>query len=244
MGRCGFGRPNDYSMKKLRSLIVAIIFSVLIFGSYAGRVSAQPGPFGDALRALDGNYKTLSTLKASVKMDQYSAQIDEHDVREGTIIYIPQKGRDAAFKIVWTRPVREELSVINKQYVIYRPNLNQAYIGSIESIKRPGVNGALSIVNMSKADLKTNFEIKYAGLETLASGRSAWHLVLFPYTASSFKSADVWIDDKTAMVLQVRQLQNNNDATTILLMAPDRNTKVNWKEVQINLPPGTNKIST
>ena len=230
------------SIFKLRGL--TIVFMVLIFGILMGKVSAQPGPYGDALRAMENNYKTLSTLKAGVKMDQYSAQIDEHDLREGTMIYIPQKGRDAAFKITWSKPSREELSVLNKQYVIYRANLKQAYMGSINSIKQPGVNGALSIINMSKADLKANFEIKYAGLETLSSLQSAWHLVLFPKTAAKFKRADIWVDDKTGMVLQVKQTQNNNDSTTILLLAPERNKQINWKEVQVNLPPGTNRIKS
>jgi len=223
---------------------VGIILALVIFGTSVRTVSAQPGPYGDALRALESNYKTLSTLKAGVKMDQYSAQIDEHDLREGTMIYIPQKGKDAAFKITWTKPSREELSVLNKQYVIYRANLKQAYVGSINSIKLPGVNGAVSVINMSKADLKANFEMKYAGLETLSSLQSAWHLVLFPKTAAKFKSADIWVDDKTGMVLQVKQTQNNGDSTTILLLGPERNKQINWKEVQVNLPPGTKRINS
>jgi len=231
-------------MSTIKRRGVAIIATVLIFGIYVGAVSAQPGPVGDALRAMENNYRTLSTLKARVKMDQYSAQIDEHDLREGTIIYIPQKGRDAAFKITWSKPTTEELSVLNKQYVIYRVNLKQAYLGSINSIKQPGANGALSIVNMSRADLKANFDIKYAGSETLSSGQTAWHLVLFPKTAAKFRSADIWVDDPSGMVLQVKQTQPNDDSTTILLLGPERNKQVNWKEIQVNLPPGTNKIKT
>lgn len=224
-----------------RFLMPALVLLFILLAVDAA--NAQPGVIGEVLKRMENHYKTLTTLKASVKMDQYTAQLDEHDVREGNMIYLPQKGRDAAFRIDWTRPSSESLSVVNKQYVMYRPNLGQAYTGSVNSVKQKGVNGALSMINMSKAELKANFDINYAGQENVAGGTATWHLQLIPKTVASYKNADIWVD-ADGMPIQMKQTENNNDSTTILLSGLNKNSKINANEVVVNVPKGTKIIKS
>ncbi|MEP7076318.1 MAG: outer-membrane lipoprotein carrier protein LolA [Acidobacteriota bacterium] len=224
--------------RSIRTALFTLVFAVFAFGT-----AAAQGVIPEVLRRMENHYKTLSTLKASVKMDQYTAQLDEHEVREGSMVYLPVKGRDAAFRIDWNKPTSESLSVVNKQYVMYRANLQQAYTGSVNSAKQKGVNGALSIINMSKADLKTNFDISYVGTENVSGGAATWHLQLIPKTSAGYKNADIWVD-ADGMPIQMKQTENNNDATTILLSGLNKNSKIDAKDVQVSVPKGTKIIKS
>lgn len=227
------------SKRRLRKSLFTVVLSIFAIGT----AKAQPGVIGEVLKRMENHYSTLSTLKANVKMDQYTAQLDEHDAREGSLIYIPVKGRDAAFRIDWTKPSSESLSVVNKQYVIYQANLGQATTGSVNGVKTRGMNNILSILNMSKAELKNNFEVNYVGQENVSSGAATWHLQLVPKTAVGYKNADIWVD-ADGMPIQMKQTQNNNDSTTILLSGLNKNSKIDAKEVQVNVPKGTKIIKS
>ena len=227
----------------MRRRFVITALAVLATFIAVGTVTAQPGVIGEVLKRMENHYTTLSTLRANVKMDQYTAQLDEHDVREGNLIYIPVKGRDAAFRIDWTKPSSESLSVVNKQYVIYQANLGQATTGSVNGVKTRGVNNILSIINMSKVELKTNFEVNYVGQENVSSGAATWHLQLVPKTAAGYKNADIWVD-ADGMPIQMKQTQNNNDSTTILLSGLNKNSKIDAKDVQVSVPKGTKIIKS
>src|SRR5262249_9353258 len=137
----------------------------------------------------------------------------------------------------------ESLSVVNKQYVMYRANLGQAYTGSVNSVKQKGVNGALSIINMSKAELKANFDINYVGQENVSGGTATWHLQLVPKSGASYKNDDIWVD-ADGMPIQMKQTENNGDSTTILLSSLNKNSNINAREVQVSIPKGTKIIKS
>src|SRR5258708_6214580 len=128
-------------------MAVGLMFFLNILAT--GTASAQP-IIGEILKRMEDHYQKLTTLKANVKMDKFNSQLGEHDISEGTLTFIPQKGRDAAFRIDWTKPANETLAVVNKQYVMYRPNIQTAYIGSVNSVKGGHGTNILSIINLSK----------------------------------------------------------------------------------------------
>jgi outer membrane lipoprotein-sorting protein len=233
---------GQYFMKGIirgGSLIAAMLVMFCVLG--VGSARAQ---LNVLLKKMEDHYRGLSSLKASVRMDQFSSQLGEHDVRDGNLIYIPQKGRDAQFRIDWTKPAVESLAVVNKQYVIFRPALKIAYTGSVSSVsKQKGVNGAMAILNMSRADLKNNFDMIVVGEETVASGTRATHLLLTPKTPTSYKNADVWVD-VDGMPIQMKQTENNGDNTTILISGVTKNAKVSTSEVQIKPPSGTKIVKS
>jgi outer membrane lipoprotein-sorting protein len=191
---------------------------------------------------MDAHYRALTSLQATVKMDKYNAQLDEHDLTEGTAKYLPLKGRDALVRIDWTKPVEESLAVVNKRYVLFRPRLGQAIVGKVEKAQgNAKSNSALAFMNMSKAQLKANYNVKYIGQETVAGGIQTWHLELTPKVKTSYKIADIWVDGN-GMPIQMRVTENNNDSTTILLSNLDKNSTIPTNVFQINLPKGTKQI--
>jgi outer membrane lipoprotein-sorting protein len=221
------------------SLIVAgliFFFNALAVGN------AKANIIDEILKRMQDHYNGLSSLKANVKMDKFNSQLGEHDISEGNLTFIPQKGRDAAFRIDWTKPASETLAVVNKQYVMYRPNIQTAYVGSVNGVKGGRGTNILSIINLSKAELKANYDISYVGQEN-ASGTETWHLLLVPKARADYKSADIWVDGN-GMPIQLRQTENNSDTTTIFLSGLNKNSKVNAKDIQISPPKGTKIVKS
>jgi outer membrane lipoprotein-sorting protein len=221
-----------------------ILFSMILVSSVLGVAvsSAQRKPLDEALKRLDDNYKGLTTLRAKVTMDKYVSQTGDHDISEGSVMLLPLKGRDPAFRVDWIKPANESLSVFDGKYTIWRSSQKQAIQGSISKAKNSAAAGnAFAFMNMSKAQLKENYELNYVALENVSGGTLAWHIQLVPRTAMRYKTADVWID-ADGFPVQARFIEKNNDSTTILLTSPKKNVVIKVKDIEIHLPSGIQRI--
>ena len=228
-----------------RSIRISVVVAVLLaaFNIFAV-ADADAQVLREVLKRMDDHYKTLSTLRAGVKMDKFNSQLGEHDISEGTTMYVPQKGRDAYVRVDWVKPIKESLSIVNKEYVIYRPHLAQAITGKVSKAQNNAkANSAMAFMNMSKAQLQANYTINYLGQEKVSTGAPTWHLELIPKTASNYRKAELWVDGN-GMPIQAKVIENNNDATTVLLFNLEKNTKINLADIPINPPKGTKIVSS
>jgi outer membrane lipoprotein-sorting protein len=220
---------------KLGFATIALMFTFNIFAT------AQ-GPVNEILKRMDEHYKSLTSLKSNIMMDKYNAQLDEHDVTEGTVMYLPAKGRDATVRIDWAKPRVEILAVINKQYVLYQPSLKRAIIGKVnDAQKDTKSSGLLDFMSMSREQLRDNYTIKFLGQETMAGGFDAWHLELTPKTPKSYKSSEIWVDGN-GMPIQTKIIEKNNDSTTVLLSNLQKNITINGSVFKPTLPKDTNIV--
>ena len=161
---------------------------------------------------------------------------------EGTATYLPAKGRDALIRIDWTKPNQETLSVVNKKYILYTPRFKQAITGNASQAKGNGkANNLFAFINMSKSELKANYEIKYLGEEKVAGSTPTWHLQLTPKTSSPFSIGRFWVDGN-GMPVQVKITESNKDTTTVLLSGMQKNVTINAKIFKVDLPKGTKII--
>lgn len=215
----------------------------LFFNAFAVTETKAQGAINEILKRLENHRALLKTLQANVKMDKYNSQLNEHDITQGSVIYLPGKSeRDIFIRISWTKPVQEELSVIKGEYTLYRPRLNQAIKGKVDKAKNSaGASGALSFMSMSKDQLKANYTVKYIGEEKVGGSIPTWHLELTPKAAGKYKSAEIWVDGD-GMPLQTKVVENNGDATTVLLSGLRKNENVNAKVFTINYPKNTKEI--
>lgn len=228
-------------MKSFLRLALTTIAVALFFGAYsAPKADAQI--LQDILNRMDKHNQSLQTLRSDVTMEKYNSQLKENDVTEGSVMYLPVKKGDPLVRIDWTKPVSETLAVVKGDYIIYRPRLSQFLTGKTKNAKGSGkANGALSFMNMSKAQLKTNYSIKYIAEETLSSGIRANRLELTPKKGASYKMAEIWVD-ANGMPVQAKVIENNNDSTTILLRNVKKNDKINLGDFKVIVPPGTKEI--
>jgi outer membrane lipoprotein-sorting protein len=224
-------------------LLPMFLIGFVIYVGAASNASAQ-GIINEILGRMDAHNKSLTSLKANVTMVKENAQLGGAlDTTEGTAIYLPVRGKDPLVRIDWVSP-KESLAVVNKQYVIYRPALSQAYTGNTDSAKgNAKAGGALAFMSMSRAQLKQNFSIKYLGEATVKGGTNTWHLELTPNARTSYKSAEVWVDGN-GMPIQSKVVEHNNDATTVLLSNLQKNIRINTADFKVDLPKGTKIIKS
>ncbi|MGI8811448.1 MAG: LolA family protein [Pyrinomonadaceae bacterium] len=224
--------------KFIKNMIAVAVVAFVMAGVSVTQTHAQ-GIVSDILQRMDAQNKSLSSLRANVRMAKVNAQLgDDADITEGTAIYLPRKGKDALVRIDWRKP-DESFAVVDKQYVIYRPRLATAYTGSTtKATGNAKASSALAFMNMSKVQLKQNYSISYIGEETVAGGTKTWHLQLTPKVAATYKSADIWVDSN-GFPMQTKIVENNNDSTTVLLSSLEKNVTLNGNLFKIVLPNGT-----
>lgn len=227
-------------MHKFLRYILPAIAVMFVFNAAATETPAQI--LREILKRMDNHNRSLTSLKGNIKMNKFNAQLGENDLNEGDLNYLPGKTKRQVYvRIDWTKPVVEHLAVANGEYVLYRPRTKQAIVGKVDSAKGSAkTGGALAFMTMSKAELSANYDVQYKGEETVNSGVNTWHLVLTPKTATSYKSADLWVD-ANGMPVQAKIVEKNNDTTTILLYNIKKNQTLKASLFKIK-PPSDVKI--
>ena len=226
-------------MNKYFRVVLPAIAILFLFNALSADASAQ-GVLPEILKRMDNNNKSLTSLKSNIKMAKFNAQLGENDLTEGELNYLPGKSeKDIYVRIDWSKPLVEHLAIANGQYVLYRPRTKQAIVGKVDSAKGNSKSGgALAFMTMSRAQLKENYDVKFAGEETVNSGVNTFHLVLTPKKPNSYKSADLWVD-VNGMPVQAKIIEKNNDSTTVLLSNIQRNATVKASVFKISPPKGT-----
>jgi outer membrane lipoprotein-sorting protein len=223
-------------------ILPIFVIGFVIFG--AAQAASAQGIVNEILSRMDAHNKALTSLKANVTMAKENAQLGGVvDTTEGVAIYLPRPGRNAFVRIDWTSP-KESLAVVDNAYVIYRPALSQAYMGKTDKAQGNAKAGsALAFMNMSKAQLKQNYSIKYLGEATVKGGVKTWHLEMTPNARTNYRSAEVWVDGN-GMPVQSKVIEHNNDSTTVLLSNLQKNITINSAAFRVDLPKGTKIIKS
>jgi outer membrane lipoprotein-sorting protein len=185
---------------------------------------------------MERNRQSLKSLKASVSMEKYNAQLRDKEDYAGWVLYLPSTGRDASVRIEWQRPQHEILAVSNGQYTLFRPRLKQAIVGKSGSVKgRGGAGGIMEMMYMTKQQLEAKFQpVQDVREETLWGGVSTIHLTLVPKGNASYKYAEIWVDS-AGMPVQTKIVEKNDDATTMRLSSLERNLKISGDEFKVAL---------
>lgn len=237
-------------MKSDRRIVrsVVSVFAIgFVFGIFGASVSNAQGPLKEILDRMDGNYKTLSSFRSNVTMVKFNEQIGSRDTSEGTTSYLPKsrKTKNTMYvRIDWTKPVNESIVVIGDTYQLYRPKLGQAIRGTTAKAKNSGsAGGALAFVSMSKAQLQANYNVQYVGQEGISDGTQTWHILMTPKAATSYKSAELWVD-VNGMPRQAKITEENDDTTTVLLTKIEKNIEVAASAFSMDVPKGTKIVKS
>lgn len=227
----------------LRISLIAICLG-FIFSSVSISEAKAQNILGEILRRMDNYNKSLQSLKADVTMVKHNPQLNVSDTTVGTTSYLPKTGKRVMYvRIDWTKPVEEQISVIGDSYELYRPRLNTVISGKTQKAKNSAsVGGALSFMNMSKEQLKANYDVVYIGEEQISGGVKTWHIQLTPKTATSYKLADLWID-ADGVPRQAKITEKNDDTTTVLLSNIVRNDTINAGIFKLKYPNSVKRVN-
>ncbi len=222
-------------MKRLVSPIALLaVLTAAFFVSVPSANAQSAGLVSSVLNRMERNRQSLKSLRASLSMEKYNAQLRDKDNYQGVLAYMPAGGRDALVRIEWQKPQHEILAVSNGQYTLYRPRLNMAYKGNSKS-SRNKAGGVLGMMYMTRQQLEAQFHpVKDVREETLWGGVSTIHLTLVPKGNSSFKYAEIWVDS-SGMPVQTKIVEKNDDATTMRLSSLERNAKLSGDTFDLKL---------
>ncbi len=222
-------------MKRLAPLFIVLAIALLV--SFPNPAKGQSaGLVSSVLNRMERNRQSLKSLKASVSMEKYNAQLRDKEDYAGWVLYLPSTGRDASVRIEWQKPQHEILAVSNGQYTLFRPRLNQAIVGKSGSVKgRGGAGGILEMMYMTKQQLEAKFQpVQDVREETLWGGVSTIHLTLVPKGNASYKYAEIWVDS-AGMPVQTKIVEKNDDATTMRLSDLKPNLRMSGDEFKVTL---------
>jgi outer membrane lipoprotein-sorting protein len=221
------------------SIFFALAMVLFAAGS---REAAAQGPLTTILERMDSHNKALQSVQASVAMAKFNPQLNVTDNYTGRTSVLTQAKGKRYMRLDWDRPTVEQISVIGDEYQLYKPSINQVYQGRVDKSKNSAAAGnALAFMSMSRGQMKANYSIVYLGLETVGGHGDTWHLQLTPKVATSYKSAELWVD-ANGMPVQGKILEQNNDTTTVTLGNIQKNIPINTKIFVLNVPKGAKKI--
>ena len=225
-------------MKRLvsLSLLLAVLVSALVASFPTATKAQSAGLVSSVLNWMERNRQSLKSLKASLSMEKYNAQLRDADEYRGVLLYMPASGRDASVRIDWKSPQTEILAVANGKYTLLKPRLGVAYTGSSKSSKvKNSTGGMMDLLYLSRQQLEARFQpVQDVREETLWGGVSTIHLTLVPKGGASFKYAEIWVDS-AGMPVQTKVVEKNGDATTMRLSSVERNLRMNSDEFNIKL---------
>lgn len=228
-------------MKKLIQYFVLTAIAVFAFGTV--QTNAQAPVVRELYNRMNENQKTLKSLRSKVRMEKYNSQLKEIETKQdGTVLYIPAKGRNANIRIDWTYPQQETLSVVNGKYLLYRPRLEQVIEGKTSEVQKKDAGGGLQFINMSSQELKENFDAQYLGTELIANGSiSTYKLKLTPKKPMQYNYAEVWVTQE-GMPTQAKIYEKNGDWTNVLLYEVQKNASIKINDVALNVPKNVKRI--
>lgn len=223
------------------SLTAAALF--LVFGAFSANETRAQGPINTIMNKMDAHYKALDVLKSNVTMSKYNPQIKRSEVSEGSVTYLPEKGKRKMYmRLDWTKPSQEYLTVVNGNYNLYKRSINQVYTGKVNKAKdKAQVNGPLAFLSMSKKQLNDTYKTQLIGVEKVNGTTDASHLKLTPKGASNYKQVDLWID-ADGMPIQATVIEKSDDATTVLLYNIQKNIDIDYDIFTLRLPKGVKVI--
>lgn len=222
-------------MKKLvpLGLVIAMLVAAVAVSSPTEVKAQGPGFVSSLLGRMERNRQSLKSLRASVDMVKYNAQIRDEEKYKGTVLYVPAAGKNAYVRVDWSFPQKETLAVADGQFTLFRPRLKMAYKGKAGG-KQSKTSSALEFMNMSRQQLAARYNLEYIGEETLWGGVATTHVKLVPKAGANFKWAEAWID-AGGMPVQTKVIERNDDSTTVRLTNMQRNAGISMDEFFLKL---------
>lgn len=192
------------------------------------------GVVGAILRRIEAHQKALRTLRADMTMTKFDARLNETDIKQGTVKFIPQTN-DYWLRIDSTNPAPESFSIIGNQYLVYLPNQKTASAGTMSDAQK---NEFVIFSHLAKGKLKETYDIKYVGEDKVNGIIPAWHLELTPKTKSNYKTIELWVD-ADGMIIQSKSVEKNGDWSNISLTNLQKNVQIQAIDFKIVLPKDT-----
>lgn len=192
----------------------------------AQRVNSAAGvTLEQVLALLDKTSASFRSLQTNFVWDQYEKVVDEHDIQSG-VMYFRRSGKNVDVAADILQPEHKKLLFTGVDLKVY--NFRTHQVESYPAKNRDEIESSLALgFGGSGSDLKKNFDLRYAGTETI-DGRQTYKLELTPKSQKvrgMFRLVTLWIDQQTGMSLQQKAMEGQYDYR--LAKYPFANMKIN-----------------
>jgi outer membrane lipoprotein-sorting protein len=163
------------------------------------------------LALLDRTSANFRSLQTDFEWDQYEKVVDQHDIQRG-VMYFRRAGNNVDVAADIQQPEHKKLLFAGTDVQVYSFRTHQ--VTSYPSKNRDEIESFLALGFGGRgSDLKKNFELRYAGIETI-DGRATYKLELTPKSQKvrgMFRFVILWIDQQTGMSLQQKAMEGEYD---------------------------------
>lgn len=216
-----------------RKLIFACVLIVFVLAT-AGDGFAQRTSL--VLKRVQKFYKSAQTIQADVTAEHFDPTLKITDTFNGTIKLIPKNARTKRMylRLDWQSPL-ERLSVVGDQYMLYRPTVNMAYIGSLAEVGNKFANFDLMKVLGSETEFTRKFKVKYKGRLRLKDRTPVFRLRLTPRFGTAFRFVNLMVDTNGIIRMMVITMK---DKSTVMYFLSNVvvNERIDAKEFSILVP--------
>jgi outer membrane lipoprotein-sorting protein len=204
-----------------------ILIQLAMLLTFALSATAQSPDLDKVLKAMDQQAASFKNAKADFDQDQYTKVVNEHDHDKGTT-YFRREGKNSVEMAVDLRnEVTQQVNgkpvtkLVPKQYVVFKGGLVQVYNIGADQVteynagkKKDDFESFLVLgFGGSGQDLKKQFDVKYGGMENVASVNAA-KLVLTPKSErvkNMFATIILWIDPAKGVSVQQQFITADGD---------------------------------
>ena len=96
---------EEFVMKRLIPQFILFAILAVAFTVTSPAVNGQSaGLVSSVLNRMERNRQSLKSLKASLSMEKYNAQLRDKENYSGWVLYVPASSRDASVRIEWQKP--------------------------------------------------------------------------------------------------------------------------------------------
>jgi outer membrane lipoprotein-sorting protein len=210
-------------------------FAVVAMTISCHLATAQSCDLTKTLAQMDTAAAQFKSAQADFSWDQYTAVVQEHDVKSGTIYFVRHGATTMAANI--TSPAPQQVTFDGSNVVIYTPGTNEELIYSVAKNKEQAESFLTLGFGGTSADLKNNWDVTCAGTESIAGTPTVKLTLIAKQTSvrNMFSKVTIWVDPTRDISLKQ------------VLEQPSGDQRINtFTNIKYNAPvsPGVFRIKT
>jgi|SRR5262245_29143031 outer membrane lipoprotein-sorting protein len=231
-------------MRLLRAGITISGVAVLGLSSYGlSAFGAAADPLQATMNRLDEAAAGFRGLSADVHKIAHTAVINEDTVDEGAILVKRPKPRDMRMLVDIKKPDPKTVAVAGRKVEIYFPKMNT--VQEYDAGKNRALLDQFFLLGFgsTSADLKSGYEVKLGGPETVA-GQKTTRIELVPKSKevlAHLTGVELWISDSAGLTVQQKFHMPGGDYTQATYTNIKINPNLPDTALKLNLPKGVKR---
>jgi outer membrane lipoprotein-sorting protein len=201
---------------KCSNKVLTVALTAVLAVLSATSASAN-GKLDEVLANMERSARSIKGIEADLRQEKRNMQIGGREIYSGRI-YFQHSGKDNdKLRIDYTIPEGQVVGVKGDKITLYQKAINQVILTTRKAqASKSQEFSFIATPYKSVPELKSQYNIAYAGDETVGSASTA-KLELTPKGPSSAKKLVLWVDQSSWLPVKYQVTETNNNITTFTL---------------------------